>query len=200
MTEDKLNELEVYIEQNIRDDIDSIDVYKSKKPFTFLPGHRALIFGIKDELLKQSEDKKPKFGNRQPNRQQIFRDNWNENDLQVSLKHQISSYEKDCLGSHGLETHYIVNEVNLIQTENQTFARCTVLCPICGTVNSLRYEKYWKVSNVFKHFRHINTISVSSNDRNGLHVKLSARSSHNRHISTTPDDVLLSSNVSVGIV
>lgn len=60
ITEEKLDELEKYIEENERELIDSIDIYKSKKPFKFLPGHRVLIFGIKEELLKRSDNKKPK--------------------------------------------------------------------------------------------------------------------------------------------
>lgn len=145
VTDEKLNALEEYIDKNERDVVDSIDVYKSKKPFAFLPGHRALIFGIKEELLKRSEHKKSKVGHNQRAAGNIL----NEDDLRIMLRNQLANYGKTI----GLKMQHTINDMSVEQTESQTFARTSVSCSICDTINYLRYDKGWKASNIFKHMR-----------------------------------------------
>lgn len=145
ITDEKLDELEKYIEENEREVIDSIDIYKSKKPFVFLPGHRALIFGIKEELLKRSGlsgcgNKKSKFDHLQ---------NLDVNELRVSLQNQLTNYTAGL----GMKITFVVNEVTLVETNNSTFYKGLVVCPICGTTINLKYATYWKISNATKHVR-----------------------------------------------
>lgn len=120
-------------------------MYKSKKPFVFLPGHRALIFGIKEELLKRSENKKLKIGRRQQASEKLL----NENELRIMLQNQLATYAKDIK----VKMQHFINEMIVEQTDNQTFARASVSCSICETINYLRYENGWRLSNIFKHMR-----------------------------------------------
>lgn len=191
ITDQKLDELEAYIEQNLREVVDSIDVYKLKKPFQFLPGHRALIFGIKEELIKHSGNKVSKPGSRKPSSQQASRDNLSANDLRISLENQLSSYANNCLAKFGLKTHYIVNEVKLTQSENQTFAQCVVTCPNCLTINHLRYDKYWKTSNVFKHIRSHILLSETESDKNDEPGKSTAEDDDDASMSAVPKEKII---------
>lgn len=60
LTEGKLPDIEEYIEKRHRKIADQFDEYKDIRPFEFLPGHRALILGIKSEIIDIQETKKPK--------------------------------------------------------------------------------------------------------------------------------------------
>ena len=50
MTAERLNDAEVFIEKHYRQTADEFEEYKHIKPFQFLPGHNALILGMKLEI------------------------------------------------------------------------------------------------------------------------------------------------------
>lgn len=81
--------MEKFIEQNHRNVADTFEEYKNVKPFKFLPGHVALIFGIKKQIEDFFHDnKKPKKGAKVDIIQ-------NEDELQANLLHQLSVFTKN---------------------------------------------------------------------------------------------------------
>lgn len=69
----------------------------------------------------------------------------------MTLKSQLTTFTKGL----GLEVDWsnAIQEFNMTQTETATLAHCTVLCPICCSNFVIRFDKYWKNSNVCKHIR-----------------------------------------------
>lgn len=139
ITNEKLVELESYIEKNHRKEADGFEEYKSAHPFEFLPGHNALIFGIKSEIdcfqekKRQKKDTKPKPA---------------ENDLRMNLLFQMSSYTNRLKLS--------VDWSDTITSSNfqpNGSGACTILCPICSSSFTVKFDSHWKPSNICKHIR-----------------------------------------------
>lgn len=179
VTEEKLDSLETYIETNVRDAVDLFDEYKLMKPFIFLPGHRSLILGIQEELLSRQELKKPK-STKHRNQPTLT-----EHDLRVSLINQVSSYAKD----NGVITDWsaAINEFQMTITDNTIVAQCSISCPICGSVNNMRYNKHWMVSNLFKHLRQQHSTAAITKEANGKNGSINRIMTENRpFIITVP--------------
>lgn len=142
--ETKLNYVEEYIEENCRDLVETFKTYESRKPFSFLPGHRELIFGISAELarLQQNGPKRSKKN---------VQSNLNERDLRASLVNQVTNF------ADGLKLHHnwsnSIKNFELESTGNATYAKCSISCEICKSDITTRYDNHWKISNIFKHIR-----------------------------------------------
>lgn len=149
--EQRIKEIEEFVETNCRGIIDSIDVYKYIKPFTFLPGHKALILGIKSEIQNLQDAKKPKVTT-------FCKPQLSESDLKVSLVNQLSAFTS----KNGLDIDdwsKSVYNITLTSSEHSTHALCSIKCPVCAAKSTIRYDSYWKVSNICKHLRkHFHTV------------------------------------------
>lgn len=160
VTEEKLSEAEHFIESQYRKHADEFEEYKDIKPFKFLPGHKALIFGIKSEIDDFQENKRPKKNTKS----KFILD---ERDIQTSLLHQMSAFTK------GLDLQAdwskSIKDSSFTKTENALFGTCTVLCPICTSVFIIRYDKHWKNSNICKHVRkHVRTNGIGEKTTDDL--------------------------------
>lgn len=144
VTEEKLSEAEDFIEKHHRLEADGFEEYKDIKPFKFLPGHKSLIFGIKTEIDEYQDMKKPKISKKSI---PVL----SENDLQMSLLSQMSTFSKK-LGLHADWSNSIENS-SYSASETASFCTCTVSCPICSAESIVRYDKHWKNSNLCKHVR-----------------------------------------------
>lgn len=60
ITAETIAEIEEHVEKNLRTTVDAFAEYTGIKPFKFLPGHSALILGIKAELLDLQEARQAK--------------------------------------------------------------------------------------------------------------------------------------------
>lgn len=143
-TEGELDSTERFIEENHRNIADEFDEYKNVRPFKFLPGHKALIFGIKSQL----ED----FQAKQKITKKVKRSVPNENELHIALLNQISSFAKDNQLEVVFSTDCIKQSL-YTATENASFCSCNIICPLCFSSIGTRYDKYWKNTNVYKHLR-----------------------------------------------
>lgn len=85
LTEESLADLEGYIENNHRKDADEFAEYKDIKPFKFLPGHRALIFGIKSDIADFENTKRPRKDVKK-------KPPVNEVDIQANLLNQLACF------------------------------------------------------------------------------------------------------------
>lgn len=144
ITEQSLSEAEDFIETTYRKDADEFDEYKEIKPFKFLPGHKALIFGIKSEISEIQDTKKSNKINKS-------KPVLTENDIHTSLLCQMSSFTKGL----GLQADWsnAIKSSDFTETENTPLCACNVVCPICSSSFIVRYDKHWKNSNISKHLR-----------------------------------------------
>lgn len=145
VTNEKLSEAEDFIEKYHRNDADAFEEYKDVIPFKFLPGHKALVFGIQSEISEFQENKKPKKNIK-------LKPVLNENNLQTSLLYQIPTYTK------GLDLQAdwsnSLNNSSFTTTESASFCTCDVSCPLCESGHfAVRYDQYWRTSNICKHLR-----------------------------------------------
>lgn len=154
--EDKLSNLENYIETHHRKVVDEFQEYEDIKPFQFLPGHRSLILGIKAEISDIQSKKKQKV----PKSNKMPRDE-DEKTLQISLINQLSAYANGI--SLKLDWSHSIQETEFTQVENSTLVRCKISCPQCGMTSTMRYERSWKVANMYRHLRTHSSTLASTN-------------------------------------
>lgn len=146
ITEENLSDIEKYIEKHHRKMADEFEEYVHIKPFEFLPGHRAMIFGIKSEIddFKKEDNKRPK---KNVKSKPVLK----ESDTQIALLNQMSAFTK------GLKLQAdwsnSIKDSSFTATETALFGTCTILCPICSSSFIVRYDKHWKTSNICKHIR-----------------------------------------------
>lgn len=145
VTEETLHDAEHFIEENHWNVVDEFDEYKNVTPFKFLPGHKALIFGIKVQIDDFQESKKLK-------KKMKLTAVLNEIELQTPLLHQLSSFTKN-LGLKAVWTKDSLNDSTFTATECASFCTCTILCPLCCSSFNVRFDKHWKNSNIYKHLR-----------------------------------------------
>lgn len=166
--ESKVQELELYIEANHRKTADEFPEYAEIKPFQFLPGHRSLILGIKDEILNIQTEKKQKFTKKSRRDEDEPRD---EQSLELSLRNQMSAYANG-IGLN-LDWTQSINNIVLTSTGRSTMAQCSVSCPVCNKDYMLRYDRNWKVTNMYRHIRsHITTVNITNEDTTDLNTNV----------------------------
>lgn len=142
---EKVTQLESFIETRHRQIVDSFDEYREIKPFEFLPGHRDLIFAMKTQILSFENSKKAKAKSvpaRVPD----------ENELKQILIDQVSSYSSSL--TLQLDWSNAIQKFETKTDEDSTFAECLLSCPLCNAVRTIRYDsKYWTLSNMNTHLR-----------------------------------------------
>lgn len=135
--EEKLITIEKYADENCRNVIDSFKEYSNKKPFTFLPGHRECIFGIKAEILNLQNNKKSKS---------VI----NVEDIRLALEVYLSNFanKNTSLGITDFST--AIQHITLTKT-GPVQAFCSFQCPICKSTVSIPFQSHWKLSNLLRH-------------------------------------------------
>lgn len=144
--------------------MNEIEIYKSKHPFSFLPGHRALIIGIGKEIVKLQQEKKGKTIKSKSHSGSVSDASLNEDDLKISLINQISTYAFEV--GFNFSWSDSIEKFNVTKTNTSTFAQSSVACPLCQKTNKIRFEKKWLVSNMYKHIRS----HIKSADETGQHT------------------------------
>lgn len=139
--ENRIKQIEEFVEDKCRPLIDSFNEYSNTKPFKFLPGHRECIFGIKSELLKMQNNKKSKGTDRQDKLA-------DEDDLRMTLETQLEAFTNN----NGFSDINWTDAINSFKvTKNR--ANCSIKCPDCDSSINVTYITYWKLSNYFRHLR-----------------------------------------------
>lgn len=166
VTNDKVKKLEEFIETRYRKLADEFEEYKEIKPFTFLPGHRDLIFAVQAQFKSLQNTQRA-----QPPMKPSKRKNAvpNDDELKMMLIDQLTSYSVNKL-SLKLDWSKSIQELQSfeISSENAKHitAQCSVLCPVCETSRITRYGgKYWRISNMTRHVQshHPNNSTNNSN-------------------------------------
>lgn len=143
MNEERINELEQYLEINCRNVIDMFKEYQNTKPFTFLPGHRECIFGIKSEILKLQNSKKLKTTTNR---------GLGEDELKMALEAQVSTFANNN-GIFHIDWAGSIKNFKVTQSDSSVYANCSIDCPHCDSSICASYNKHWKISNLFRHLR-----------------------------------------------
>lgn len=175
--QEKITEIESFIETSNRKIAESFDEYKGKRPFTFLPGHRSLILGIKNQILLIEDINKPK----KPNTKSVP----DEKDLIAMLIKQVSQYSSRL--SLKLNWNDAVQKFEGTTDGDDTSIQCVLSCPLCYANRTIRFDKYWRVSNLFKHLRsHIQSTGKTDKaekEPNKLKIKPLHRGANNQTAS-----------------
>lgn len=157
---EKVTQLESFIQARHRKIADSFDEYREITPFEFLPGHRDLIFAIKTQILSFENTKKLK-----PKTNGVPTHVPDEDELKQILISQVSSYSSSLPLQLDQQLDWQVDWSNAIEnfktaTDGASIsAECSLSCPLCNAVRVIRYDgKYWATSNIYKHLRtHVKT-------------------------------------------
>lgn len=185
MEENNLAHLEKWIEEKHRKIVDEYVEYQEVKPFQFLPGHRSLILGIKEEISSMQDVKKKKVTKKLPPVE-------DEQSLAHSLTNQLSSYANGI----GLKLNWAlsIQNIQLQSTENTTVAHCTISCPICFNDYSVRYDRNWKVANMYRHLRtHIkNPPNVHQNMNKTIEIlSIETLDNQDLYLNSLDSDILI---------
>lgn len=162
-----LQECEEYINLILRDLIDSLeccnaDTYKNQAVFKFLPAHRNLLLGLpaKIQIMKGVHPNRRVLRPNQNPPVEIRDENQqdeNENDISDQLHKDLQQKLSEFGAKHGMES---VENMPLANITNVVFrfgenvtGECRIKCPYCENSYKVKYDKNWKLSNIYKHFR-----------------------------------------------
>lgn len=184
ISEEKLTSIEEFIEKKHRKLVDQFQEYEDITPFEFLPGHRDLILGIKDEVEKVQQTKKPK--------KVVNAQSTSEKDICRSLLKQMSTFSKGL--KLNIDWTNAINDFSLDDSGNTMLAQCLLVCPICNSPISVRYDKHWRTSNIYKHIRKHGVNVAKKKNRND--TTQATKSLNNQSVLSTCNK---SSNESINI-
>lgn len=152
--EDKLRKIEEHVNSNIHLVKDlkccySKD-YKTQTKFEFLPGHKATILGIKDQIAQMKANgmctQKKTKRTTQPKHQ-------SEQELKTVLVRSLDMYaQKQGLPAGIITLRNIVN-FKSEKLDNETVYKCGMSCVFCSKVSAVSYKGYWMKSNATKHIK-----------------------------------------------
>lgn len=172
INDDRVKELENFLETNCRFVIDKFPEYKNTKPFMFLPGHRECIFGIKTEILKLQNNKKSKTTTQ---RGRML----GQEELKVTLAQQVAAYANiiDGFDCSNVDWSAAIKNFEVTESETSIIANCVIDCPKCRCCPGTTFRNSWKLSNVFRHLRtHANKENHdNSKDNNNSNETIIAR-------------------------
>lgn len=170
MTEESLEQAEQFIEKNNRNVVDECAQYANVKPFKFLPGHKALIFGIQTQLEEFQQNKRQTAKKKMKLTHHV-----SEQELQLSLVHQMLTFTKN-LKLDAVWSKECIKESTFTVNNDVSQCICTVSCPLCFSPFVVRYDKHWKTSNLCKHMRkHSNNAKTNSFHASASALKPNAR-------------------------
>lgn len=134
------------------------EIYKKQTEFHFLPGHKATILGIKNQIAQLKESSGWKERQRASKHK-------SEDQLKTALVVSLDAYASKC----GLPKN-IISAVNIIEFHHITEAgqdvyKCGFSCLFCDKVISVKYKTYWMTSNATKHILyHTKLANISSEE------------------------------------
>lgn len=161
LTEEKIKVIEEFHTQNnefvAKFDCCHHEHYKELNPFVFLPGHKAIIMAIPNQIEQIKCVEKPKTKcvptSLKPNLQ-------SDEELKDKLIVNLMKYS----GKAGYQfPDDVITEVNLHNfirgsTDDNFVCKCQFSCPFCSKMFQLVYKSFWMSSNVTQHLKmHINT-------------------------------------------
>lgn len=165
INEEKIKEIEFFLTSNIqlvkKLTCCRSDYYTQLQTFQFLPGHRAMIMALPDQIKQMKNEKtKKKHENELENRPTRGPKNTNhesDDDLKMHLINNLVEY----LRKIGLQfPEGVIDETNIDEFQRQRGAddddiicECRFSCPFCSKFYNVKHKKYWLSSNITTHLK-----------------------------------------------
>lgn len=136
------------------------EFYKNLTEFHFLPGHKAAILGIPQQIKDMGQNIgvfEPNPVNAQITAQQKER---SDDELINILISNLKNYMKK---NHVPVPDDVISSMHIHDFErgsevDQFICKCRFSCPFCEKIFPLSFKKFWMSSNITKHFKnHIGT-------------------------------------------
>lgn len=149
--EQSLSAIEEFMQDN-RDLIDSLNCcnkeqYQRQREFRFLPGHKCIVLAIPGQLNQMTQN----CIDAKTQRKSLLSDDEFTNKLITNLKTYFTSksgFEQGGVSDDVLSHRNIINFVR-----EEGGARCTFTCPFCPKTIPVKFNQYWRTSNVTSHLR-----------------------------------------------
>lgn len=148
LDEFKLESLESHIDEN-RQVLTNLncchsDVYKNQSKFQFLPGHRAAILGIRNQVIAMKESRSRGSKSKQTK---------SDDELKEMLVKSLDMYvTKKGLPEQTISENNIVGFEEKLVNGNKIY-KCGFSCLFCSKVIPTLYKTYWMTSNATKHLK-----------------------------------------------
>lgn len=127
------------------------DIYKAQDVFHFLPGHKATILGIKNQInqLKEYRMQNPKMDK---SKRRLKRNRSAEEVKNVLLKSLQDYLDKNKIPKDILTARNIINFEESVENDHKTY-RCDFTCMFCSKVIPVLFNTFWMHSNATKHIK-----------------------------------------------
>lgn len=172
--ESKITEIETYLSAD-RSWVDELhccrsEDYKKQANFRFLPGHRAIILAIPDQLNKMNEISVQSKRGAATQAKIRAKKEQTDDELRNKLIANLVAFMKqnECEVPDGTFTFNNIREFRRGSEEDNFICKCKFACPFCKVVQPLTFKTYWQSSNFTKHLKkdHIDIeyVDVSESD------------------------------------
>lgn len=118
--------------------------YQNQQNFRFLPGHEAIILGIRDQIESMKQMKAAKAKEKKP---------ISDGELKGQL---LLNFQKYFLKNDVQLEDTILSDRNILNFERGRdgySAKCNFSCPFCEKFMTVNFKEYWLSSNVTSHFK-----------------------------------------------
>lgn len=129
-------------------------IYKTQETFQFLPGHKAIILGIKNQIqkFKEHRSQNPNAAKKTSLKKNLAKER-SADELKSVLVKSLQAYlAKHALQTDILSARNIINFEEKMHGDRKTY-RCEFSCLFCHKVIPVLYNTFWMNSNVTKHLR-----------------------------------------------
>lgn len=127
------------------------DVYKSQEVFQLLPGHKATILAMKNQINQFKEHcarnsqnaKQPKTARRKIRTGE---------EIKSALLLSIQTFSAKWKVPKEIFTRSITDFKEIIKDDRKTY-KCLFSCMFCDKIIPVGYKQYWMYTNITKHLR-----------------------------------------------
>lgn len=119
------------------------DTYKNQTVFTFIPGHRAAILGIPNQIDRMKAEKQQKKQTKKRKTRSL-------EELKKMLIAQLNNFPSKAgfnLPNDVISELNIVDVVQEKQDDGSFIVNCGFSCPFCNKTTKVTFKKYWWASN-----------------------------------------------------
>lgn len=129
--------------------------YQSQDEFRFLPGHKAMILGMRGQIDRMKESGQTKQY-KLPKTKSLAKPAKTDDELKSALIKILFEYPAKRgmpLPVNTISERNIVDFQTTVQKDEKVI-KCMFSCPFCPKAISIQYKNYWMSSNATKHLKH----------------------------------------------
>lgn len=160
LSDDKIKSIENF-HQEKRSNIDSLnccysDYYKTLVPFAFLPGHKAILLNIPNQIkdIQEELEKNPQCNPQRINfeAKKSLADEHLINILVANLGKYIKKKSKTVVQAD-LISEVLITDFKRGENTDNFVCKCNFSCPFCDKKILAVYKTYWQSSNISFHLK-----------------------------------------------